>query len=272
VIKALGDSDLYDSFLEAAAIQSQLEPKVIPISSWKKWRVALPIATAAALAGVLTVSQIIQSGRGPEPLRMVRNAAWLHEAKQNGAKEKLGADWNRLAWAAQRSGNSTALSPRGAAVRAGVLQVNLNVAVVTKEDATVTQTRAELRRVLSSVPGGGPAAAQADAASIGALNKTVGQLFDDSPWYRLGIWLGQARLAALAQDVLFFAPNADGVRALTDVHDRLATELADKNDVNAMAVLGQINLLLTQINNDQFTTVDALSNSLQSLTLAATSQ
>jgi hypothetical protein len=275
VIKALGDPEQYESFMEAAALESELgaaeaKPIKFPGRRWavstKRWRVGVPVAAAAALAGVLAVSQIIQSARGPESLRLLRNAAFYEQARGNGAPTGVRASLTNIEWPAMRGGKN-AEAPRGDAFAAGLLLVNLEFAAKTKEDATIPGIATQLRKVLQRIPGGGPAAALANASDKSSLRDvadTMGPLLNDSPWYRLGIWVGQARLAAAADDKLFFAPDAKGMRALTEIEDHLSATV-DPGDENGAAVVGRVVTLRNQINSGQLSDTATISNALDSL-------
>jgi len=267
VIKALSDSELYESFMEASAIQRELgmgevpEPVVVVdardrFARSRRWRTYVPAAAAAALAGVLAVSQFA-SARMPESLGLVAKAAFFEQAQENGAQKTLGADWKGPAWSASRGVNSPE-TPRGDEFKSGVLLVNLDFAARTKEDTVFPRIATQLKKLVS-----GPASNMlnpADKTSLRGFSRTISQLFKDSPWYRLGIWTGQARLAVAGNDMSFFAPDSKATRMLTDVYDRITDDAKASGDTSTDVVVGQLKFLLGQINNRQLTDTAARSS------------
>ncbi|MGH7460600.1 MAG: hypothetical protein ACREMA_06180 [Longimicrobiales bacterium] len=288
VTRALISSpELYETFIEARAVRDELnttrEPikirtHVVPIRKHravrlKRLQVALPIA--AVLAGVLVVERVALAPRGPQALRLLEDAAWL-AANQQGAPSSLPGNWSRIVWPASRSAASSGV-PANAAFRAGVLLVNIEVAAAIGDSANARTAAADLTNVLSNVSGGVPATTLLAAATSSAARRELAQelqnLFADSPWYEFGMWLGQARLAAAANDLSFFAPAGPAAKPLSDVRDRLAENPANQNDANSQAALNHIDALLTMIKAGQPGTAAALSDSLSSiLSVAASSR
>jgi hypothetical protein len=156
-----------------------------------------------------------------------------------------------------------------------VLLVNLEVAAKRGESAAVTASTEQLADVLGSVRGAVTIATQARTATTPRARKqltsALEEQFPNSHWYKLGIWLGQARLAAAARDLSFFAPNGRAAKELRRVRDQLTADTAIQNDSNSVATLNQINTLLEQISAAGYSSTTPLSVSLESLLTTAAS-
>ncbi|MGH7469131.1 MAG: hypothetical protein ACRENP_14335 [Longimicrobiales bacterium] len=280
VSRALASSpELYETVVEAVAVRNELlAERVLPISVRIRSRmlrpaVALPIA--AALAGLLMVGRVLQSPSSPYALQLVEDAAWITQMQQQGAHPTLGREWSRIVWPASRSATASGL-PVNAAFGAGVLLVNLEVAAAIRDGAGETTARSELSRILGDVPLGSRAASLAATATTERarrdLARSIEQLFAGSPWYALGIWLGQARLAAAAGDPAFFAPDAPATKALNDVRDRLAADPTIRADANTEATLNQVNALLDQMKAGRLSGATASASLASILAVAAASR
>jgi hypothetical protein len=285
VVSALAASpDLYDLVVEATAVRIEVPPPAerpfLVIPSGKRiarffkttvrpvpWPAAAATLAAAALAGVVFLGQALRSG--PQALGLIADASW-----QRPGDPALGAGWSEITWPGKRGGQPSA-APTGTAFRAGVLQVNFLVAANRGESALVRTSAEALKDVLGNVDGGGPAAVMASTATIEAarreLTKELEGLFDDSPWYALGLWIGQARLSAQAGNVEFFAANSKATKELRRLRDRIEAHQATGGNVNAQATLGHLNTLLEQLNAGGFNGTTPISAALDSILDAATS-
>ncbi|MGH7459973.1 MAG: hypothetical protein ACREMA_02955 [Longimicrobiales bacterium] len=288
VIRALArDEELYEMVVEAMAVRREVPPHDMPapvptvperikqiFESFRPiprraaapipwWRRPLPAAAAslaaAAVAALLIVPQLSKSA-GLDPLQLTAHASW----QQSGGSAALGEDWNQIEWPASRSDAPTTV-PTNAAFRAGILLVNIEVAAKLNDSARATSAGGELAEVMRSVDGGGMAAAAAEATTAPArreLRRTLEDRFGDSPWYALGLWLGQARLAAIAGDMSFFAPDARATRELQDLRSKLEADPAIDTDVYSQAALNHTKNLLNQISAGRVSGTTLLSESL----------
>ena len=277
VIRSLASSpELYELVVEAAAVRAEVRPE--PIFLWKRFvksprsvvrQVPWPAAAtlvAAALAGVVFLSQALLSS--PQALGLTAHASW----RQPG-NTVLGEGWSQVNWPATR-GAAPATAPTNAALRAGVLLVNIVVAKNRNESGLVAASGGMLADALEPVSGGGRAVSLARAATTTPqkeLETALERLFPDSPWYEFGLWLRQAQLSAQAGDLEFFAANAPAAKALEDLRGKLAADSATNRDGNSLSTLSQLDQLLNQINAGGFSSTTPLSESLESILNSAAS-
>jgi hypothetical protein len=300
MIRALANSpELYELMVEAAAVSKdvkQQQERAAP--AWRQWIETLrqratqipggltwPVLVPAILAGVLLVARADRSPAAPAALYLVREAAWLARLPQrpsdtlarpdDRATGTLAIDWDRIEWPGSRGSTPTG-AQSGSEFRAGVLLVNFEVAARLGDGARRSAAAEELKTVLGDVPSSGPAvssvesAAGAESTDFRDVESSINDLMGDSPWYPLGVWVGQARLAAQAGDLSFFESSGPAEEALGGLRGRLAADPATENSASAQATLDQVNALHDDLASGRPNSTTALAESLQSIiTLAA---
>jgi hypothetical protein len=230
----------FETFAEAAAIERELAgatsddareatgtpDKFRPLKGRMPWRWALPLAAAAGIAALL----IGRSLRRPDaaPLLLADAATLLAPAGAATLESALGPDWTEPAWTGTR-GATSALSPAQRAFRLGSRLVTLGLAADAGDAGAAQRAGLELREVLADVDGGAPLAARLDniARSVDAAEPPAGAgmpALDDvasdlaalvpAVWLRTGAWLEQARLAARAGALDWFASEGPAIGEL----------------------------------------------------------
>jgi hypothetical protein len=282
----------YETLIEAAANQRELAHASNSSSSPAKvtgeipqaalvftqrlkapsWALGLPIAAAIVL--LLALPTIFSRVRNPVTLNLLRGADWLDSARRAGPSAALGTNWSRVEWPASRSVEPSG-SSTGAGFRAGVTLVNLIVAAQGRDSASVVATAADLTRVLGNVQGAGSAAAQSAQVQrepsaehnqiTRDVDRSMRELFGDSPWFALGVWVGQARLAALANDLSFFAPESRAARELSSIRDRLVVDVRASGDARSEAALNEVTSLSISIHARSLNDSAAVLQRLQSI-------
>jgi hypothetical protein len=252
VLERLSQSpEAFETFAEAAAVLRDLDPEarggatpapdpqVVPLPKPKarpsppRWmRVWLPIA--AVLAGVLLVPRIMNRSANPsEQLVALLDGATLVQGGGDGSLSKaLGADWDQPGWSVFR-GDRVSSVRRQHEFRAGVRLVDFERALDANDVRAVSAIAPELVAVLGQLEGSGAVVAEYTPATQpeGARSFSSGrerargrliEFLGDSPFFDLGLWVEQARLAALANRPAFF--DARVARGLSQVIDRLAAD------------------------------------------------
>lgn len=241
----------YEAFVEAASVLRDLEdesgaapvpaappppPSTAspPVREIRPARRGLPgaklwLPLAAVLAGVLVVPRLLAD---PAPLELL-DGRTLVPTPGDGSLAALGQEWSQPGWSVKR-GSGRSLVEQHRDFRIGVRLAELDVAFEARDAQAVRRVEPELISLLSQVeasglvldeyrqirerasrqgPGGGEEERARALANLSAF-------LQDSPWFGLGIWLEQARLAALANQPRFFTASASG--ALEKLTDRVA--------------------------------------------------
>lgn len=273
VLEHLAQSpDDFEAFVEAASVLRDLDddagaapvPPTPPTTSSptreirpaRRWlpgpKLWLPLA--ALLAGVLVVSRVVLSGGAPTPVALLERDPLV---RSGSLAATLGPDWSQPGWSVQRGGGQS-LAEQRRDFRIGVRLAGLDAALDAGDARAVQQVAPQLISLLEEVgPGAGPAArfyrrlnelatqgdprrepdleAQAAADLVDALQ--------DSPWFGLGVWVEQARLATLARRTEFFA-DPDARAVLEDL-----IESVGRQSGSGARVAGSLRSLESEIRN-----------------------
>lgn len=223
----------YDAFVDAAAVLSEIEasePKVEgAVRIWRRAGFWLPLA--AVLAAALLVP-LARSGGPGAPAPLLHAPALVASAGDGSLTRVLGANWEAPGWSVRRGATSDALTPDQRATRLGMRAADLRIALEAGDGTAARAFADELRALLLPVAAAAPLAAEyaaiGEAVRRGAASDSLRALATAadgnvrafvSPWWDLGSWLEQARLAALVGNPTFFGRRT--TRALTDAVERL---------------------------------------------------
>ena len=238
----------------------------------KRW---LPLA--AVLAAAVLVPRLISRGAyDPGTALVLLDGATLVTAPGDGSLAAgLGPDWDQPGWSVKR-GPDDSLADTRLEFRVGVRLTDVEVALDAGDVGAVRAMVDELTWLAGALPASTFVVTQyndiAARATTGArdddLNEdrakaasSLAALFaDDSPWFPLGVWLEQARLAARSRRTAFFA-GTDRRAAL----EELARQITRVEGADAPIVrhLSEIDTLLAD-----GVTEDELPGLLQRVTAA----
>lgn len=266
VLERLAQSpDDYEAFVEAASVLRDLEddagaapvppppstpsPPVpdirparrrLPPASPKLW---LPLA--AVLAGVLVVSRLGMPSGEAAPVALLERDPLVPSGSLEAA---LGPDWDRPGWSVRRGGGQS-LAGRRRDFRIGVRLAELDAALDAGDARAVRRVAPQLVLVMEQAGADAGLLAEeyegiAALATAAEPRRDPGReaaaavrlvdLLDDSPWFGLGVWVEQARLATLAGRTEFF-----GARDVQGVLDELIDSLAQESGEGA-SVAGRL--------------------------------
>lgn len=244
----------YEAFVEAVSVLRELEdesgaapvplappplslvpPPSPPAREIRPARRRLPgaklwLPLAAVLAGVMVVPRLLAD---PAPLELLDGRTLVLEPG-DGSIESLGGEWNQPGWSVKRGGGAP-YAEQHRDFRIGVRLAELDVALEAGDAQAVQRVEPELFSLFSQVSASGLAVDEYRRASERASRQGPGgeeeraralanlaALLRHSPWLGLGIWMEQARLAALAKQPRFFTASASG--ALEKLTDRVAEQ------------------------------------------------
>jgi hypothetical protein len=259
------DPAAYETFVEAAAIERELASatggkpvtelgapeKFRPLKGRSPWRYALPLAAAAGLGALLLGRALLRPAAAP--LLLADASTLLAASGAPTLESALGANWTEPAWTGTR-GAVSALSPGQRAFRLGSRLAVLALAADAGDADAALRAATELRDLLAGVDGGAPVAARLDNIAgrvrsgeppedvATALNDVASGLQALVPgvWLRTGAWVEQARLAARAGAVQWFA--ADG--AAIDELRVLVAALRTESTATAQSAAGRLETVL----------------------------
>jgi len=231
--------DDYEAFVEAASVLRDLEddagaapatppatpPPVRDIRSARRrlpgTRLWLPLA--ALLAGVLVVQRVVlHDGGARTPVALLERDPLVRSSGSGSLAVALGPEWDQPGWSEHRGGGRS-LAEQRRDFRIGVRLADLDAALDAGDAQAVQRVAPELVRMLEQVgprvgflPEGYQEAAalatapepRRDPAWEAGAAAELADLLESSPWFGLGIWVEQARLAALAGRTEFFADAA----------------------------------------------------------------
>jgi hypothetical protein len=262
-----GSADALGILAEAAGVRAELEAGGAPATGaparhaggryeggrrglprW--WWFALP---AAAVLGAILLVRNIDRGGAPLALPDLVDGAALAGGTGDGVlAARFGGDWLDPGWSVARGAEPDGAA-RTFAFRLGVRIADYEIASGARDLSAVERVGGELERMLDGVQGGPPLAREyerltgrvlegADPASFAAERAAAADaarmLVADSPWWTLGVWIEQARLAALANEDTFFATAGAPVARLTTIAAAVeADPLADAAAVQAVRTL-----------------------------------
>lgn len=240
-----GSRTAHAQFVEAAAIHRELTgaapmpgehtPSPVPgaigpaaVSTSRWWRVAAPLALAAAALVIVFVQ------RSPAPagdfLVAVAPASRVVGATGSGSLERvLGPGWDEPGWTVTRGvGAQRATSSR--AFRSGVRMAQFDAAARAADTAAAQAAVAQLRDLIADVSGSAPVASQletlsqqlspSDSAAHVALASQLRSLLGAADWYDLGFWTGASHVAALSGRAVEFTRDARLMSALEALRNR----------------------------------------------------
>jgi len=234
----------------APAPVREIRPARRRLPGAKLW-LPLAAALAAVLAGVVVVPWVLRNtgGEARAALALLDDAPVAPASGDGSLETVLGRDWNQPGWPVKRGGGET-LPARQWEFRIGVRLADLDAARDARDTPAVQATATELTRMVERVgPDAGFRAEDFEALRMLAADpqsgrdpstgaravKELGDGFRDSPWFGLGIWVEQARLAALAGRGEFFESQkarkvlsglADSIQE-ADAEDSVARHLRD---------------------------------------------
>lgn len=243
VLERLAQSpDDYEAFVEAASVLRDLEedagaapvapppPPAAPtpvreIRPARRWfhgpRLWLPLA--AILAGVLVVQRVVlDDGGARAPVELLERDPLVRSSGSGSLALALGPEWDQPGWSVRRGGGQSLADARRD-FRIGVRLADLDAALDAGDAQAVQRVAPELTGMVEQAgPGVGFLAAELqeiaalaaapgprrDPAREAGAAAELADLFQDAPWFGLGVWVGQARLAALAGRTDFFEDEA----------------------------------------------------------------
>jgi hypothetical protein len=269
----------FEAFVEAARVLRELEdesgappappapppvppPASPPVREIRPARRGLPgaklwLPLAAVLAGVLVVPQLLRDtgGEAQAALALLAGAPVVPGSGDASLTRALGADSDQPGWPVKR-GSGDSLTDESWEFRIGVRLADLDAAIDAHDAPAMRAAAVELTRMVERLgPGAGsvaedypelgllaadPRAGGGREAGVRAVEK-LGNHFRDSAWLGLGIWVEQARLAALAGRVEHFA-DSDTRRVLAGLADSIQDEMG-----TAASVVGLLHDLQKQI-------------------------
>jgi hypothetical protein len=246
--------DEFQVFADAVALRAELtRPSTVSehatasggrgVRRPRRWLYAGAVS-AAAVAALFLVTWSMESGAGP-PLFLT--AEELRVAGAGSMDRALGDGWAVPPWSTLR-GSADAQESRANAFRAGALASHLLLAADAGDGQAVRATAGDLTALRSTAAGPALARITEIASSADATSETlapaVNSLRDvhEKPWFDLGAWVEQARLAVIAEDGGFF--DSDAVRAIRSLRRELA------GDAAAATVIDRIDALLGRIEAD----------------------
>jgi hypothetical protein len=223
VIRAAAGED--DADLAGAPKDTSARPSRSP---WLRRTLMLGLPLAAGLAAILLVPQLRHDDW--------RTAAFpggslLNVQGPGSTDGALGTGWHDPPWTTTRGGSVAGVDYR-LAFRVAVRIVQLRVSLEASDPVAIEQSTATLQSVLEATSVGGPASAEiariARSVSSGEASfaDVRGDWADASravrdsnpvPWFDLGLWAEQARLAILAADASFFEPGGPAAERLRDL-------------------------------------------------------
>jgi hypothetical protein len=256
-VKLLADSDeALELFANAMRDQRAQAPKVVPISTarrWLQWKVMAPIAAAAALAAV-AVPRLL----GPGVNGVLATQLAMELTRDPGFAGALHEGWEQRGWTVTRGVRETGTARTGSpmesklAFRLGVRSVDLQIALQRADTALAGRLTSEILETLGAVGFSDVVltsyttlksrlATQPLSRSIESASRAESELRDllASPSFEFGEWAGAADLAAQAHDASFFE-SSHGTRY---IRSTLLTEHLAADDAEVLrsidARLGQ---------------------------------
>ncbi|MEW5928433.1 MAG: hypothetical protein AB1941_13275 [Gemmatimonadota bacterium] len=256
--------DDYEAFVEAASVLRDLEEESgaapvppsppppapgtpPPVREIRPARRRLPgpklwLPLAAVLAGVMVVPGLLEDPASAAPLELL-DGRTLVATPGDGSLASLGQEWNQPGWSVKRGGGRS-LPEQHRDFRIGVRLAELDVALEAGDAQAVRRVEPELISLLSQVEASGlvldeyrqiserasrqdPDGGEEERARAVA---NLAAFLQESPWFGLGIWLEQARLAALANQPRFFTASA------SDALEKLTSRVAEQQGKDAPIV------------------------------------
>ncbi|HEU0012305.1 MAG TPA: hypothetical protein VFQ45_01405 [Longimicrobium sp.] len=181
------------------------------------WSRRLWVPTVAVLALALLVPFALRRGGGGEgaPLRL--DGSTLVAAPGEGSlAAALGTGWEQPGWSVMR-GTGAGAANRPGDFRIGVRLVDVEAALDARDAAAVRRVQPELASLLARRQAGSLMAEYQDIGSRAAAPTAklardrrhaatgMQEFFRDSPMFAAGVWVEQARLAALARETDYFS-------------------------------------------------------------------
>lgn len=246
----------FEAFAEAARILRDLEgeeeegeadaapprpaapdPTPLPLSKPAHRRFSGPklwLPIAAGLAGALLLPRLLRNPDQGVPLGLLDGAALVASPGDGSLEAALGPEWDQPGWSVRRGGE-VSLAEQRRAFRIGVRLADLEAALDAADGQGVARVAPEFLSLVGQIRASGAVVAQYEdiraqavrAGSPGRLDTEreraaagLGSLLSDSPWFEVGVWAGQARLATLSKHWEFFDDRA--ARALRGLTERVA--------------------------------------------------
>lgn len=233
--------DDFEAFAEAARVLRELEaeteaapagpapaplpasaparPEIRPARWFARPRVWVPLA--ALLAGALLLPPLMRDRGGAAGSLALLDGETLVAVPGPGSLERaLGAGWDRPGWRVTRGGGDAQRDGR-LEFRAGVRMAQVEAAFEAGDTEAVLRLRPELTGLLvridapsdpveryETVPAAPEGSREAWESSRERAASDVATSLRGSPWFDLGVWVEQARLAALAGRTAYFDDEA----------------------------------------------------------------
>ncbi len=268
--------DDYEAFVEAASVLRDLEddtgtapvsppppptvpPPVREIRPPRRWlpEAKLWLPLAAAVACVLVVQRVLlDDGDAPQtPVALLDRAPLVAAAGSGSLERSLGAGWDQPGWSVRRGGGQS-LAEQRRGFRIGVRLAELDAALDAGDAEAVRDVAPDLVALIDQIgSNAGPLVRDYQRISDLATRQEprrepdleaesaaeLTELFREAPWFGLGVWVEQARLATLAGRTELFddpaarealqalmsqvgrqlGPEASIARSLRDLDDRI---------------------------------------------------
>jgi len=229
----------YELFVEAANTLNDLTATGAPDSnsdarpvSVRRWGPVIGVLMAATIAALVVVPPLLRSN--PDQPRGLLDGVTLVAGSASTFDAALGSDWGLAGWSVVR-GEASLLSTEQRAFRIGARLADLDAALDAQDPTATRFATAELITLLHELDASAPLVRlfeqlRTDADLDGAA-RTLRD-FIDSPHYKLGLLLEQARLASLAGSPGLF--DRTYVRALRRAADDAALPAATRSSIDQL--------------------------------------
>ena len=215
----------YEALVEAMRIRRDLEadagtapPPVKQVTPVRRLPgVQLWVPLAAVLAGALLVPPLLHQEDGA-PWTLLHGASLVRSRGDGSLAAALGEGWDEPGWSGTR-GDRRTLTERQRVFRIGVRLVDLELASGADDARAVRDLAPELASLVAGLGSEGDIVAEyqeigSRATGSAALRdldanraraaEELADILGNSPWFGLGVWAEQARLAAVANRTEFF--------------------------------------------------------------------
>jgi hypothetical protein len=248
VLERLATSkDAYARFLEAVAIQSELEQPpvvarpapvtatapatVIPLEARRRpLRFLAPVLSLAAALSIVVLAT--SRSTTPEVIQLAEAGHLTTGSGAGSVAQALGATWDDRGWSVMRGAEAVEGAP-ARAFRAGVRVAQLTMAANAGDSAAVARQAGNLGELLATVDGSSPLvlrlatlAQQGGSDQARARRELASQLravLGAEGWFDLGVWTESAHAAARNGELEFFAAGGGPLTALTRLLARPGT-------------------------------------------------
>lgn len=214
------------------------EPDIRPARRFPRAKVWIPIA--AVLAGAFLAPRLIhrEDGAARGPVELLDGASLVRSPGDGSMAAALGAGWHQPGWSGTR-GSEPAERREEREFRTGVRLVDVEAALDAQDADAVRRVRPELTELLAQLGARGSLVVEYERMDARAREPRpalerdraraaagIAELFRNSLWFDLGVWIEQARLAALAERTTFFDARAG--ESLNELIARVAKERGEE--------------------------------------------